>query len=105
MTDHNDEDQALDQWSRRLTHALQILDFEMDQKLILRLAEESARSVNGSAAPISALIVGYAAGLAARDGKAGSRDAIQSAAEVALRLCEHGADGGTDSKGWATTGQ
>jgi hypothetical protein len=104
---HDDEarDHELAQWSRRLTQALQILDLDVDRQLVARLAQESARAVNPSAAPISALLVGYAAGLAAQNGEGTPNEAVQSAARTALQLCEHGVDGGPDSSGWTTTAQ
>lgn len=98
-------DQELSQWSRRLTQALQILDLEVDQQLVARLSQESSHAVNQSAGPVSALLVGYAAGLAAQNGKTTPVEAVQTAAEIALQLCEHGADGGPDSKGWSSTAQ
>lgn len=99
------EEQELSHWSQRLTQALQILDLEVDQKLVARLADGSASAVNQAAGPVTALLVGYAAGLAARSGNATPGEAVQSAADVALRLCEDGADGGPDSEGWSSTGQ
>jgi hypothetical protein len=54
-------------------------------------------------------MVGYAAGLAAGAGSAGSQEAaaaaVAKAADTALRLCEDGADGGPSAKGWADTAQ
>ena len=104
---HDEEasDHELAKWSRRLTQALQILDLDVDRQLVARLAQESARAVNASAAPISALLGGYAAGLAAQNGEGTPNEAVQSAARTALQLCEHGVDGGPDSEGWTTTGQ
>ena len=104
---HDEEasDHELAKWSRRLTQALQILDLDVDRQLVARLAQESARAVNPSAAPISALLVGYAAGLAARNGEGTPNEAVQSAAQTALQLCEHGINGGPDSAGWTTTAQ
>ncbi|MBT2547742.1 DUF6457 domain-containing protein [Arthrobacter sp. ISL-65] len=98
-------DQDLAQWSQRLIQALQILDLKVDQQLVARLAAESSRAVNGEAGPVTALLVGYAAGLAAKGGSATPQDAVQSAADVALRLCEHGTEGGPDSEGWSSTAQ
>lgn len=103
--DEEARDHELAQWSRRLTQALQILDLDVDRQLVARLAQESARAVNPSAAPISALLVGYAAGLAAQNGEGTPNEAVQSAARTALQLCEHGVDGGPDSAGWTTTAQ
>lgn len=99
------EDQELARWSQRLRQALQILDLDVDQKLVARLADGSANAVNRAAGPVTALLVGFAAGLAARNGNTAPGEALQSAADVALRLCEDGADGGPDSEGWSSTGQ
>lgn len=113
MTANDNENQILDQWSHRLAQALQLLDLDFDRELILDLAGESARSVTHAAAPITALMVGYAAGLAAGTSTAGtstgskqsSAAAVAQAADVAFRLCQDGADGGPSSKGWADTAQ
>ncbi|CAN7234154.1 molybdopterin-guanine dinucleotide biosynthesis protein [Arthrobacter sp. Leaf337] len=113
MTANDNENQILDQWSHRLAQALQLLDLDFDRELILDLAGESARSVTHAAAPITALMVGYAAGRAAgtstATGSAGSKEAsaaaVAQAADVAFRLCQDGADGGPSSKGWADTAQ
>ena len=113
MAATEDEAQILDRWSHRLAQALQLLDLDFDRELILDLAGESSRAVTHAAAPITTLMVGYAAGLAVgsgtASGSAGSKEAsaaaIAQAADVALRLCEDGADGGPSSKGWADTAQ
>lgn len=113
MAAAENEAQILDQWSHRLAQALQLLDLDFDRELILDLAGESSRSVTHAAAPITTLMVGYAAGLAAgtktATGGAGSKEAsaaaVAQAADVAFRLCEDGADGGPSSKGWADTAQ
>ncbi|KIS28618.1 molybdopterin-guanine dinucleotide biosynthesis protein [Arthrobacter sp. SPG23] len=119
MAANDVEAQILDQWSHRLAQALQLLDLDFDRELILDLAGESARSVTHAAAPITALMVGYAAGLAAGTRSAGttsnaaggaapkeaSAASVAQAAAVAFRLCEDGADGGPSSKGWADTAQ
>lgn len=106
------EAQVLDQWTHRLAQALQILDLEVDQELLLELARKSADSVIHAAAPVTTFLVGYAAGLEAAPGgaggsasKASSADAIARAAAVASRLCEDGHEGGPAAKGWADTGQ
>lgn len=108
VVDEN-EAQVLDQWTHRLAQALQILDLEVDQELLLELARKSADSVIHAAAPVTSFLVGYAAGLEAGPGgpasKASSADAIARAAAVASRLCEDGHDGGPAAKGWADTGQ
>jgi len=109
MAVNDNEAQILDQWSRRLAQALQILDLDFDRELVLDLAGESARSVTHAAAPITSLMVGYAAGLAAGGASARSKEssaaAVAQAAGVAFRLCEDGADGGPASQGWADTAQ
>jgi hypothetical protein len=105
VTDRDDEQQAIDHWTHRLTQALQILDFELDQDLVRELNEQSAQHISPSAGPVSALLVGYAAGLAATNGKKEAREAVGTAADVALKLCREGAGGGPDSKGWTATAQ
>lgn len=113
MAVDENEAQVLDQWSHRLAQALQILDLDVDQELLLDLARKSADSVIHAAAPVTTFMVGYASGLAAgRDagaGSAGSKEssaaAVATAADVAFRLCEDGHDGGPAAKGWADTGQ
>jgi hypothetical protein len=79
MAAAEDEAQILDQWSHRLAQALQLLDLDFDRELILDLAGESSRSVTHAAAPITTLMVGYAAGLAAGAGSAGSKEAAGAA--------------------------
>ena len=109
MAVNDDEAVVLDQWTQRLAQALQILDLEVDQELLLDLARKSAGSVIHAAAPVTTFLVGYAAGLAAGNGSAGSREAssaaVSQAAGVAFRLCEDGHDGGPAASGWADTGQ
>jgi hypothetical protein len=105
----DDEAQVLDQWTHRLAQALQILDLDVDQELLLDLARKSAGSVIHAAAPVTTFLVGYAAGLEAGTGSAGSKDsstaAVSKAADVAFQLCGDGHDGGPAAKGWADTGQ
>ncbi len=109
MAVSEEEARVLDQWSNRLAQALQILDLEVDNELLLDLARKSADSVIHPAAPVTTFMVGYAAGLEAGTGSAGTRGAasasIAKAAAVAFKLCEDGHDGGPASKGWAATGQ
>ncbi len=77
MAVSDDEAQVLDQWSHRLAQALQILDLKVDQALLLDLARESAGSVIHAAAPVTTFLVGYAAGLDAGSGSAGSREVLR----------------------------
>ncbi|TLM80715.1 molybdopterin-guanine dinucleotide biosynthesis protein [Pseudarthrobacter sp. NamE2] len=109
MAVNNDEAQVLDQWSNRLAQALQILDMNVDHELLLELARKSADNVIHAAAPVTTFLVGYAAGLDAGTGSAGTREAsaaaVEKAANVAFQLCEQGPDGGPASRGWADTAQ
>ena len=109
MAVSEDEAQVLDQWSNRLAQALQILDLDVDHELLLDLARQSADSVIHAAAPVTTFLVGYAAGLDAGTGSAGSKAAstaaVAKAARVAFQLTGEGADGGPASKGWADTAQ
>ncbi|MBT2565222.1 molybdopterin-guanine dinucleotide biosynthesis protein [Arthrobacter sp. ISL-85] len=101
----NDEAQVLSQWSQELARALQILDLEVAQELVLDLARKSADSVIHAAAPVTAFMVGYAAGLEAGKGSLGSGVspalATNRAAEVAFKLCSDWAEG----NGWEPTDQ
>ncbi|TLM72786.1 DUF6457 domain-containing protein [Pseudarthrobacter sp. NamB4] len=109
MAVSEDEAQVLDQWSNRLAQALQILDLDVDHELMLELARRSADSVIHAAAPVTTFLVGYAAGLEAGTGSAGTREnaaaAVAKAADTALQLCDDGHEGGPASKGWADTAQ
>ena len=109
MAVNDDEAQVLDQWSNRLAQALQILDMDVDHELLLDLARKSADNVIHAAAPVTTFLVGYAAGLDAGTGSAGTREAssaaVEKAARVAFQLCEDGQDGGPASRGWADTAQ
>src|SRR5215207_491240 len=93
-TDPDAEERTLSDWSRRLTQALQILDLEVDHKLLVELAQKSEQSVSQNAGAISTFVVGYAAGLAAGNGQKGGAEATQAAADTALKLTADGTDGG-----------
>ena len=43
-----DDTRALDEWSQRLTQALQILDLKIDHALILELAARASRTASAS---------------------------------------------------------
>jgi hypothetical protein len=109
MAVSDEEARVLDQWSNRLAQALQILDLDVDNELLLDLARRSADSIIHPAAPVTTFLVGYAAGLEAGTGSAGTREAssaaVARAASVAFGLCDDGHDGGPASKGWADTAQ
>ncbi|MBT2513001.1 DUF6457 domain-containing protein [Arthrobacter sp. ISL-30] len=93
----DDEARVLTQWSQQLANALQILDLEVDQELLLDLARRSADSVIHAAAPVTAFMVGYAAGHEAGRGgsssEVSSSAAISKAADVAFKLCADRAAG------------
>lgn len=99
----DDEAQVLAQWSQDLAKALEILDLEVDQELLLELARKSADSVIHAAAPVTAFMVGYAAGREASKESQGSGAsstlATTRAADVAFKLCSDRAAG----KGWGPT--
>lgn len=101
MAVDDDEARTLAHWSQQLAEALQILDVEVDQELLLDLARKSAGSVIHAAAPVTTFMVGYAAGREAAGGSAASSTsssaAISNAAHVAFRLCE--AEAGTAIQG------
>ncbi|MCA4131848.1 DUF6457 domain-containing protein [Arthrobacter sp. M4] len=75
--------QALEKWSRDLAQALQIPDLHIDHEM-LELARRSADTITDAAAPVTAFLVGYAAG---SRGPGGS-DSIAAAVGVAIDLCD-----------------
>ena len=77
----------VEQWTRRLTQALQILDLRVDHEMLSALAARSSASVGPTSAPITAFVVGYAAGLTAAAGSVTANEATRRAADVALLLC------------------
>ncbi|MFC9354881.1 DUF6457 domain-containing protein [Arthrobacter sp. NPDC057013] len=86
-----DEMQILGEWYEQLARALEIPDLDVDQELLLDLARKSADKVIHAAAPVTAFMVGYAAGQKAGKndaGSAGAREATARAADIAFRLCE-----------------
>ena len=109
MAVDENEAQVLDEWTHRLAQALQILDLDVDQELLLDLARKAAGSVTHAAAPVTTFLVGYAAGLEAGTGSAGSKAsstaATAKAADVASRLCDDGRDAGPAADGWTSTAQ
>ena len=91
------EAEILAQWSEQLAKALQIPDLKVDQELLLELARRSADSVIHASAPVTAFMVGYAAGQEAGKGTSGSAvtpsAATIRAADIAFTLCESRAGG------------
>jgi hypothetical protein len=107
MTVHDDNAPDLDQWSRRITQALQIPDLKVDTQEILQLAQQASGAVSPGAGALTTFYVGYAAALDAAGNRAGKSpdQAVRDAAATAWRLTADGAHGGQDSVGWAATGQ
>jgi hypothetical protein len=101
-----DDDRTLNEWSERLTQALQILDLKIDNAILLDLAEKSSRSITPSAGAISTFFVGYAAGLASTSGERESTQAVKTAANTALLALEGGtSEAAPASEGWSDTAQ
>lgn len=105
MTHDDVDDVTLKQWTRRLSQALQILDLEVDNRLILNVAGEAARLVSPSAAPITTFVAGYAAGLAAANPTTSSQTAITRATDVVIAVCRQPAKQNPDTAGWVNTAQ
>jgi len=99
-----DDPGALEDLSRRLTQALQILDLEVDYSLLLGLAEQTSRAAGAAAGPISTFLVGYAAGSTSTSGKQEATDAVAHAVEVATQATQKTGAGGIED-GWAHTAQ
>ena len=97
------EERALSDWSRRLTQALQILDLEVDHKMLVELGEQS-KTVGANAGLISTFVVGYAAGLSKTRGRKAADEAVQSAADTAFTLAATGLEG-PDQPGWKNSAQ
>lgn len=104
MSSSTDETRALEDLSRRLTQALQILDLDIDYRLVLDLAAATTKAAGPLAGPISTFLVGYAAGTTTTDGKQESAAAVEHAVGVARQATEKTGDGGVDD-GWAHTAQ
>jgi hypothetical protein len=75
--------EELDDWMRELAQALRISGLELDIPLVLDLARDAAHGVARPAAPLTAFLVGYAAGCAG-----GTPTDIRASAATALRLLE-----------------
>jgi len=99
-------DRTLEDWSERLTQALQILDLKVDHALLRELAEKSAAAVTPAAGPISTFLVGYAAGVAATSGTKDAISAVDTAARTALLVVAN--DSATESAetpNWTSSAQ
>ena len=105
MTHNAVDEEILKQWTRRLSQALQIVDLNLDNHLVLNVADEAADAVSPMAAPIATFMVGYAAGLAAANPTMPSPAAIARAADIVITLCQQPEDENPDASGWANTAQ
>jgi hypothetical protein len=88
MATYEQETEILAQWSRQLAQALEIPELNLDQELFLDLARRSADSVIHAAAPVTAFLVGYAAGRQHMGG-ADASESVSKAASVAFDLCDN----------------
>lgn len=105
MTEDNNQ-RVLEEWSERLTQALQILDLTVDNDLIKRVAQEASDSMVPDAGPLATFFVGYAAGLSKTSDVKSGNEAVKTAAETVLTLTEHGtSDQGPSASGWTGTAQ
>lgn len=85
MSDRDEEDEILAQWSNRLIEALELDGLEVDIKSVLGLAGRAAHAVLRPAAPLTTFIVGYAAGAAAAGESPDA--AMHAALDTAFQLC------------------
>ncbi|ANP72058.1 DUF6457 domain-containing protein [Cryobacterium arcticum] len=104
MSIPDNDHRALDDITRRLTQALQILDLDVDYALLLGLAAQTSRAAGTDAGPISTFLVGYAAGMTSTSGKQAAVEAVERAVGVAKQATEKTGDGGVED-GWAHTAQ
>ena len=105
MTHNAADEEILKQWIHRLSQALQILDLDLDNHLVLNVADEAAHAVSPMAAPITTFVVGYAAGLAAANSAMSSQAAISRAADIVITVCQQPANEIPDETGWVNTAQ
>ena len=85
MPTNDEELQILNKWSRDLAQALQIPDLPIDHEILLDLARKAADTITHAAAPVTAFLVGYAAGSRGLD----TFDSLASVADVASTLCDN----------------
>ncbi|WP_165063367.1 DUF6457 domain-containing protein [Marisediminicola senii] len=105
MTEDNNQ-RVLEEWSERLTQALQILDLTVDNDLIRQVAQKSSDSMVPDAGPLATFFVGYAAGLSKTSDVKSGNDAVKTAAETVLTLAETGtSDEAPAADGWTGTAQ
>ena len=104
MSNPSDDIRALEDLSRRLTQALQILDLDVDYQLLIDLATTTTKAAGPNAGPIGTFLVGYAAGMTTTNGKQESAEAVERAVGVARQATEKTGDGGVED-GWTHTAQ
>ncbi|MFP7761341.1 DUF6457 domain-containing protein [Marisediminicola sp. LYQ134] len=88
----NERAALLAQWTERLATELGVNDLDVDIDGLLGLAGEAAHSVVRPAAPLTTFLVGYAAGLAAADGRLQPASAVEAASASASQLAQAHAD-------------
>jgi len=81
---------SLDAWTGRVCHALDLDPGSLDRDLLLDLTREVAHGVARPAAPLTAFLVGLAAG---REG--GGAPEVHAACEVVARLAAQWPEQGT----------
>jgi hypothetical protein len=91
-----DNDAILRNWCDALLKSLDLDDVQVDIDAVLGLAGQVARGVIRPAAPLTAFVVGYAAGRATERSAATDAQAFAAAASVARELARDGAFGPTE---------
>jgi hypothetical protein len=90
------DDAILEAWCGELVKRLYVDEAQVDIHAVLGLAGKIAHAVVRPAAPLTAYVVGYAAGrAAARDGVSGA-EAFAAASVIARELAQEGGFGPTE---------
>jgi hypothetical protein len=104
MATPDDDDRTLNEWSRTLTQALQILDLEVDHPRIVELAQRSSQLVGPDAGVISAFLVGYAAGTVTTKSREETSAAVEKAANTVMTIIAKDEET-NEEKGWTGSAQ
>ncbi|MHA7181417.1 DUF6457 domain-containing protein [Arthrobacter sp. MDB2-24] len=104
MATPDDAERTLNDWSRTLGQALQVLDLELDHATILELAARTSHLLSADAGVISAFMVGYAAGTVTTEGRAETDAAIEKAVKTVLTIIEKD-EHTNEQAGWTGTAQ
>ena len=104
MATPDDEERTLNEWSRTLTQALQILDLEVDHPRILEVAERSSHLVGPHAGVISAFLVGYAAGTVTTKSREETGAAVEKAVNTVTTVIVKDEET-QEQKGWTGSAQ